>query len=81
MEALDLTISGLEQQFDSISKKLTVLISLPRHSICQEAMSAGERAEEKMGNSQGTLSSLPQAGRAKAMIGQESSKNYVVPEM
>lgn len=81
LEALEFKISSLEQQCDSISKKLTVLISLLCHSICQEDVRAGERAEEKMGTSQGTLSPCPRAVRAKALTGQESSKNYIVLKM
>jgi len=34
LEGLDFKISGLEQKFDSISRKLTVLISLLHHSLC-----------------------------------------------
>lgn len=82
LEAMDFKISSLEQQFGNISKKLTVLISLLRHSICQEATTMGERAEEKTNTSQGKLSSQPQAGRATTSIGQDSSaKDYIVLEL
>lgn len=62
LEALDFKISALEQQFGTITKKLTMLISLLRHSICKEATTMGEGAEETMGTSQGKRP--PQVGRA-----------------
>lgn len=78
LEALDFKISSLEQQFGNISKKLTVLINLLQHSICQETETMGERVEEKIGTSQGKLSSQPQAGRASASTGQDFSTKYYI---
>lgn len=77
LQALDLKISSLEQQFGNIFKKLIVLISLLRHSICQDVAAVGEGAEETMGTSQGKCSSQrpPHLGRATTSVGQDSSTN------
>lgn len=81
LECLEFKISGLEQQFDSISKKLTVLINLLRHTISQDARNVGEKMEGHTGNNQSTLPAPSQAGKAKVSTGPDTSKNDIVLEM
>lgn len=65
LEGLEFKISSLEQQFDTVSKKLSVLISLLRHTINQDTRNAGEIPEGQKGDHQSTLPSPSQAGKAK----------------
>ena len=81
LESLEFKISSLEQQFDSVSKKLIDLISLLRHTINQDARNAGEKMEGHTGDNQSTLPAPSQEGKAKASTGPDTSKNYIVLEM
>lgn len=51
LEALDFKLIALVQQFDTLSQKVTVLISLLRHTISKDHSAAGEGAEEATGTS------------------------------
>lgn len=81
LESLEFKISMLEQQVDTITKKLTVLIKILRKTIGQDARQVKNRKEELAVEYQRNHPMTTQAGISMSEPTSEASRNYYVLKM
>lgn len=81
MESLEFKLNALEQQVDTITKNLTVLIKLLRQTIGQDARQAENRKEEPTGEYQSNYPMTTQASISMSELAPEASRNYYVLNM
>lgn len=78
LESLDFKISVVEQEVDTITKNLTVLINLLRQTIEQEVRLAENRRDDHAGNFQSNHPTPEQVGTSMTESNPEASKKHTL---
>lgn len=77
LESIEFKMSALDQQVDTINKKLTVMIKLLRHVIGQDIRQAKIQKDESVGDQQGNHPKPGQTSISRSEPVSETSKHYV----
>ena len=78
IESIEFKLSSLDQQVDTIAKKLTVLIKLLRHVIGQDSKPSDMQKGDPTGDQQGNPPKPGQVNMSRSEPILEASKQYLV---